>query len=80
MYLNADEKEFLKLEISSYIHSFISKLYIITGNKYIFVCLFYWIYVTPKQYRSYGDVPALLVEEDRRRPSVHYLRHERVPE
>jgi hypothetical protein len=31
-------------------------------------------------YRSYRDVPALLVEEDLRCPSVHYFRHERVPE
>jgi hypothetical protein len=29
-------------------------------------------YVTPTQYRSYGDVPALLVEEDLSRLSVHF--------
>jgi hypothetical protein len=33
-------------------------------------------YVTPKQYRSFGDFPALLVEEDLRCPSVHYFRHD----
>jgi hypothetical protein len=37
----------------------------------LFVCLFYWVYVTPIQYRSYGDVPALLVEEELRCPSMN---------
>jgi hypothetical protein len=44
------------------------------------VLLFNWFYVTPTQYRSYGDVPALLVEEDLRCPSMHYYRHEQAPE
>jgi hypothetical protein len=45
-----------------------------------FVCLI-GFYVTSTQYRSYyGDVRALLVEEDLRCPSVHYLRHERASE
>jgi hypothetical protein len=30
-----------------------------------------------EQYRSYGNVPALLMEKDLRCPSVHYFRHER---
>jgi hypothetical protein len=29
---------------------------------------------------SYGDFPALLVEEDLRSPSLRYFRHERAPE
>jgi hypothetical protein len=37
-------------------------------------------YVTPTQYRSFGDFPALLVEEDLMCPSVYYFRHERAPE
>jgi hypothetical protein len=45
-----------------------------------FVCLFDWVYVTPTQYRSFGDIPALLKEEDHRCPSLHYFRHERAPE
>jgi hypothetical protein len=44
-----------------------------------YVCLF-GFNVTPTRYRSFGDVPALLVEEDLRCPSVHYFRHERAPE
>jgi hypothetical protein len=36
------------------------------------------VYVTPTQHRSFGDVPALLVEEDLRCTIVHYFRHERV--
>jgi hypothetical protein len=44
----------------------------------LFVCLGF--YVTSTQYRSYRDVPALLVEEDLRCPSVHYFRHGRAPE
>jgi hypothetical protein len=43
----------------------------------LFVC--FGFYVTSTQYRSYRNVPALLVE-DLRCPSVHYIRHERVPE
>jgi hypothetical protein len=48
----------------------------------LFVCLFVYFgfYVTSTQYRSYRDIPALLVEENLRCPSVHYFRHERVPE
>jgi hypothetical protein len=46
---------------------------------YLFVCLI-GFYVTSTKYRSYGDVRALLVEEDLRRPSVHYFRHELAPE
>jgi hypothetical protein len=44
--------------------------------------LFFFIgfYVTPTQYRLYGDVPALLVEEDLSCLSVHYFRHKRAPE
>jgi hypothetical protein len=51
-----------------------------------FVFLYYiyiWLigfYVTPTQYRSFGDVPALLVKEDLKCPSLHYFRHERAPE
>jgi hypothetical protein len=37
-------------------------------------------YVKPTQYRSYGDVPVLLVEEDLMCPFVHYVRHEPVLE
>jgi hypothetical protein len=44
-----------------------------------FVCLI-GFYVIPTQYRTYGDVPALLVEEDLRCTAVHYFRHERAPE
>jgi hypothetical protein len=41
---------------------------------FILICLFVFLfYVTSTQYRSYRDVPALLVEEDLRCPSVHYL-------
>jgi hypothetical protein len=43
-----------------------------------FVCLGF--YVTSTKYRSYRDVPALLVEEDLRRPSVHYFRHKWAPD
>jgi hypothetical protein len=45
-------------------------------------CLFvvcFGFNVTSAQYRSYRDVPALLVEEDLRCPSVLSLRHERAP-
>jgi hypothetical protein len=38
-----------------------------------FVSLF-GFYIAPPQYRSYCDVPALLVEEDLGCPSVHYFR------
>jgi hypothetical protein len=37
-------------------------------------------YVTSTQYRSYLDIPALLVEEDLKCSSVHYFKHERGPE
>jgi hypothetical protein len=50
------------------------------GNVMLFVCLFvwFWFYVTPTQYSLFGDVPALLVEEDLRCPSVHFFfRHGR---
>ena len=30
--------------------------------------------------KLYGDIPALLVQEDLVFPSDHYIRHERVPE
>jgi hypothetical protein len=43
------------------------------------VCLF-GFYVTPTQYRSFGDVQALLVEEDLRCRSVHYFRYKQAPE
>jgi membrane protease YdiL (CAAX protease family) len=46
----------------------------------ILFIIFLGFYVTSTQDRSYRDVPALLVEEDLRCPSVHYFRHERVPE
>jgi hypothetical protein len=51
-------------------------------DKFIHYFLFVWFgfYVTSTQYRSYRDIPALLVEEDLRCLSVHYFRHERVPE
>jgi hypothetical protein len=42
----------------------------------LFVC--FGFYVTSTQYRSFGGVPALLVEEDLRCSSVHYFRHERI--
>jgi hypothetical protein len=35
----------------------------------LFVCLI-GFYISPTQNRSYGDVPALLVEEDLRCPSI----------
>jgi hypothetical protein len=36
------------------------------------VCLIgFYVTCTPTQYRTYGDVPASLVEEDLGRPSVH---------
>jgi hypothetical protein len=41
-------------------------------------CLFVWLIgycVTPTLYRSYGNVPALLIGEDLRCPSEHYFRH-----
>jgi hypothetical protein len=44
----------------------------------VFVC--FGFNVTSTQYRSYRDVPALLVEEDLRCPSMNYFRHEREPE
>jgi hypothetical protein len=49
---------------------------------HLFVCLFVCLigfYVTQTHYRSYGDVPAFLVEEELRCPSVYYFRHEREP-
>jgi hypothetical protein len=45
----------------------------------LFICLI-GFYVTPTHYRSYGHIPALLVEEDLRCPSIHYFRHEWEPE
>jgi hypothetical protein len=45
---------------------------------FVFVCLGF--YVTLTQYRSYRDVPVLLVEEDLRCFSMHYFRHEQAPE
>jgi hypothetical protein len=44
-----------------------------------FVVVFY---ITPTQYtgRSYGDFPAILVEEDLRCPSIYYFRHEQTLE
>jgi hypothetical protein len=45
----------------------------------LFVCLLFFFHVTPTQFWSYGDVPALLVEVDLRHPSVHYFRHKRAP-
>jgi hypothetical protein len=44
----------------------------------LFVCLI-GFYVLLTQYRSYSDIPALLVEEDLRCPFAHYFRHERAP-
>jgi hypothetical protein len=41
----------------------------------LFVCLFNW--VLP---HTDTDVPALLLEEDLRSPSVHYFRHKRATE
>jgi hypothetical protein len=37
-------------------------------------------YLTPTQYRSYGDFPTLLMEEDLRCPNVHYFRHKEASE
>lgn len=37
-------------------------------------------YITPTQYMSYGDFPALETEEDLRCPSAHYFRHKQEPE
>jgi hypothetical protein len=45
----------------------------------LFVCMIEF-YVTLTQYRSYGDIPAVMVEEDLRFPSVHYFRHEQALE
>jgi hypothetical protein len=42
-----------------------------------FVCLIVF-YVTPTQYRSFGDYQALQVEEDLRCHCVHYFRHEQT--
>jgi hypothetical protein len=53
-------------------------LVILDNGLFLFVC--FGFYVTSTQYRSYRDVPALLVEEDLRCPSVHYFRHEQAPE
>jgi hypothetical protein len=39
---------------------------------YIVVICLFGFHVTPKQYRSFGDVQALLVEKDLRCPSVNY--------
>jgi hypothetical protein len=44
----------------------------------VFLFVSFEFYVTSTQYRSYRDVPALLVEEDL--TFVHYFRHERAPE
>jgi hypothetical protein len=58
----------------------ISKVqFLVSDPKDRFVCLFGFS-VTLTQYRSYGDVPALLVKEDLRCPSVHYFRHKQAPE
>jgi hypothetical protein len=56
----------------------IAKKYTKIADSVCFVCIGF--YVTSTQYRSYRDVPALLVEEDLRCPSVNYFRHERAPE
>jgi hypothetical protein len=63
-------------------HSFLADYLKIIFNSQLQKCLFvcFGFYVTSTQYRSYRDVPALLVEEDLRCPSVHYFRHKRVSE
>jgi hypothetical protein len=43
-----------------------------------FVCLIRF-YVSPTQYKSYGYVPALLMEKDLSCPSVHYFRRVEPP-
>jgi hypothetical protein len=53
-------------------------IYIYIHFVYIFFLLGF--YVTPTQYRSFGDVPALLVKEDLRCPYVYFFRHKRAPE
>jgi hypothetical protein len=45
----------------------------------LFVCLI-GFYITPSQYRLYCNIPALLVEEDLRCPSVRYFRYKQAPE
>jgi hypothetical protein len=37
-------------------------------------------YVASTQYNSYGNFPALLVEEDLRYVFLHYFMHKRAPE
>jgi hypothetical protein len=49
-----------------------------TYENLFFVC--FGFYVTSTQNRSYRDIPALLVEEDLRCPSMHYFRHKWAPE
>jgi hypothetical protein len=45
----------------------------------IFLFVLFGFYVTPTQYNSFGDFPALLVEEDLRWISVHFFRYEQAP-
>jgi hypothetical protein len=48
---------------------------------FVFVVVFqFGLYVATTQYRSYGDISALLVEEDLRCPFMHFVRHKRAPE
>jgi hypothetical protein len=42
--------------------------------------IFYWVLCHTDTVKVIGDVPALLVEENRRSPSVNYFRHEQEPE
>jgi hypothetical protein len=47
----------------------------------LFICLIgFYVYDTLTQYRSFGDVPDLLVEKNLRCPSMHYFRHKQAPE
>jgi hypothetical protein len=48
-----------------------------TKDEYVFVFILVGFYLAPTL--SYGDVPALLVEEDLRCASGYYFRHERAP-
>jgi hypothetical protein len=55
-------------------------LYFTPHQQSIGLFVYFGFYVTSTQYKSYRNIPALLVEEDFRCPSGHYFRHERAPE
>jgi hypothetical protein len=82
-YCKHDDDYFLHFYVNKWLHLSDSiRLNLLMHDsldKSLFVCSI-GLYATPTQYRSYGEVPALQVEEDLRCPSVHYFRHERAPE